>query len=155
MLDEVDVTGDWEVEIVQKIGKMAHQLYNTLWGLSKTKVLFISTRVQFITVACCRECNANCNVQTSFTSTNVKLRLRFYVHLTFIWHSPEPHLSLNLTWPPSNIPLTITRPLPNLYWKILNFVQFLWHSPDIYLTFTWHLPDHLTIIWPSPDLVRV
>ena len=47
---------------------------------------------------------------TSFMSTNVKLRLRFDVHLTFPWH-----------------------------------------SPDIPLTLTWTSPDHLTIIWPSPD----
>ena len=49
--------------------------------------------------------------KTSFTSTNVKLRLRFDVHLTFTWHSPEPHLT---TWPSSDLPLTLTRPLPNL-----------------------------------------
>ena len=48
---------------------------------------------------------------TSFTSTNVKLRLRFDLHLTFHWHSPEPHLT---TWPSSDLPLTLTRPLPNL-----------------------------------------
>ena len=30
---------------------------------------------------------------TSFTSTNVKLRLRFDVHLTFHSHSSEPHLT--------------------------------------------------------------
>ena len=48
---------------------------------------------------------------TSFTSTNVKLRLRFDVHLTFPWHSPEPHLT---TWPSSDLPLTLTRPLPNI-----------------------------------------
>ena len=44
----------------------------------------------------------------SFTSTNVKLRLRFVVHLTFhwhsTWHSPEPHLT---TWPSSDLPLTL------------------------------------------------
>ena len=28
---------------------------------------------------------------------------------------------------------------------------FTWHSPDIHLTLTWTSPDHLTIIWPSPD----
>ena len=50
-------------------------------------------------------------LSTSFTSTNVKLRLRFDVHLTFPWHSPEPHLT---TWPSSDLPLTLTRPLPNL-----------------------------------------
>ena len=27
----------------------------------------------------------------------------------------------------------------------------IWRSPDIPLTFTWTSPDHLTIIWPSPD----
>ena len=50
---------------------------------------------------------------TSFMSTNanVKLRLRFDAHLTFYWHSPEPHLT---TWPSSDLPLTLTRPLPNL-----------------------------------------
>ena len=51
--------------------------------------------------------------RTSFTSTNVKLRLRVDVPLTFTWHSPEPHL--NLSWPSSDLPpLTLTRPLPNL-----------------------------------------
>ena len=33
------------------------------------------------------------------------------IHLTFTWHSPEPHLT---TWPSSDLPLTLTRPLPNL-----------------------------------------
>ena len=42
---------------------------------------------------------------TSFTSTNVKLRLRFDVHLTFYWHSHEPQLT---TWPSSVLPLTLT-----------------------------------------------
>ena len=50
-------------------------------------------------------------IETSFTSTNVKLRLRFVVHLTYHWHSPEPHLT---TWPSSDLPLTLTRPLTNL-----------------------------------------
>ena len=53
---------------------------------------------------------------TSFASTNVKLRLRFDVHLTFHWHSPEPHLT---TWPSSDLPLTLTI-LPIFgayYWK--------------------------------------
>ena len=45
--------------------------------------------------------------RTSFTSTNVKLRLRFDVHLSFHWHSPEPHLT---TWLSSDLPLTLTRP---------------------------------------------
>ena len=45
--------------------------------------------------------------RTSFTSTNVKLRLRFDVHLTFTWHSPEPHLT---TWPSSDHPLTLQDP---------------------------------------------
>ena len=44
---------------------------------------------------------------TSFTSTNVNIRLRFDVHLTFTWHSPEPHLT---TWPSSDLPLTPTSP---------------------------------------------
>ena len=33
---------------------------------------------------------------TSFTSTNVKLRLRFDVHLTFHWHSSDV---LTIIWP--------------------------------------------------------
>ena len=32
-----------------------------------------------------------------------------------------------------------------IYWR------FTWRLPDIHLTFTWHSPDHLTILWPSPD----
>ena len=49
------------------------------------------------------------STMTSFTSTNVKLRLR----LTFTWHSPDTHL--NLTWPPDHH-LTFPWPLqdPNL-----------------------------------------
>ena len=46
----------------------------------------------------------NC-LSTSFTSTKVKLRLRF------TWRSPDIHLT---TWPSSDLPLTLTRPLPNL-----------------------------------------
>ena len=42
---------------------------------------------------------------TSFTSNRVKLRLRF------TWHSPDVHLT---TWPSSDLPLTLTRPLPYL-----------------------------------------
>ena len=43
---------------------------------------------------------------TSFTSTNVKLRLRFEVHLTFTWHSPEPHLTI--IWPSPDPYKTLT-----------------------------------------------
>ena len=52
--------------------------------------------------------------KTSFTSTNVKLRLRFDidVHLTFTWRSPDVHLTI--IWPSSDLPLTLTRPLPKL-----------------------------------------
>ena len=45
-------------------------------------------------------------------STNVKLRLRFDIHLTFTWRSPDVHLTF--TWPSPDLPLTLTRPLPNL-----------------------------------------
>ena len=40
-------------------------------------------------------------------STNVKLRLRFDIHLAFTWHSPDIHLT------------------------------FTWCSPDVHLTFWW------------------
>ena len=43
--------------------------------------------------------------RTSFTSNKVKLRLRF------TWHSPDVHLT---TWPSSDLPLTLTKPLPYL-----------------------------------------
>ena len=31
----------------------------------------------------------------------------------------------------------------------------IWRVPDIPLTFTWASPDHLTIIWPSPDPYKI
>ena len=55
--------------------------------------------------------SCECKKITSFTPTNVKLRLRFDVHLTFHWHLPEPHLTTLLSF---DLPLTLTRPLPNL-----------------------------------------
>ena len=44
-------------------------------------------------------------IKTSFTSNRVKLRLRF------TWRSPDTHLT---TWPSSDLPLALTRPLPYL-----------------------------------------
>ena len=96
-------------------------------------------------------------IETSFTSTNVKLRLRFVVHLTYHWHSPEPHLT---TWPSSDLPLTLTRPLSNIDLEILNFtwnslklhLTLTWSSPGVHLTFTWPSDHHLTSPWPLPNL---
>ena len=50
--------------------------------------------------------------ETSFKSINVKLRLRFDIHLTFHWHSTDIHL--NLTWPPDHH-LTFPWPLQDPY----------------------------------------
>ena len=62
--------------------------------------------------------------------------------LTFTWCAPDVHLT---TWPSSDLPLTLTRPLPNLDLEILNFTRtspgIPWRSPDIHLT-----------TWPSSDL---
>ena len=54
--------------------------------------------------------------KTSFTSNRVKLRLIFTwclpdVYFMFTWRSPDVHLT---TWPSSDLPLTLTRPLPYL-----------------------------------------
>ena len=43
--------------------------------------------------------------KTSFTSTNVRLRLRFDIHLTFTWHSPD---HLTIVWPSSDPHQTLT-----------------------------------------------
>ena len=83
---------------------------------------------------------------TSFTSTNVKLRWRFDVHLTFHWHWPEAHLT---TWPSSDLPLTLSRTLPNLDEEILNFT---WNSLKLHLTLTWSSPDVYLTFKPSSDL---
>ena len=75
----------------------------------------------------CRNINfRGFNTLTSFTSTNVKLRLRFDVHLMF-------------TWPPFDLPLTLTSPDGHLVF------------PDVHLTLIWPSPDHLTFMWPSLD----
>ena len=86
-------------------------------------------------------------------STNVKLRLRLDIHLTFTWRAPDVHLLF--TWPLDNH-LTFPWPLPDPNLTLIKrfktspelHLTFTWHS----LTLTWHSPDHLTIIWPSPDL---
>ena len=120
-----------------------------LWGLSKDLGL-AEFRMGFIHTY-------NTVSGTSFTSTNVKLRLRFDVHLTFHWHSPEPHLT---TWPSSDLHLTLTRPLPSLNYEILNFtwnslkphLTLTWSSPGVHLMFTWPSDHHLTFPCPLPKL---
>ena len=42
---------------------------------------------------------------------NVKLRLRFDIHLTFTWYSPD---HLTIIWPSPDPNQTLSRPLPNL-----------------------------------------
>ena len=59
-------------------------------------------------------------IETSFTSTNVKLRLRFVVHLTFTWHSPDIHLTLTWTSPDH---LTIIWPSPDPYLTLISSLQ--------------------------------
>ena len=80
---------------------------------------------------------------TSFMSTNVKLRLRFDIHLAFTWRSPDIHLTFTwhsldhlTTWPSSDLPLTLTKPLPDLDSLRLD-LMLTWSLPGIHLTFTW------------------
>ena len=78
----------------------------------------------------------------------------YFWDLTLTWLSPKLNLA---TWPLSlTFPWTICNPY--LTWHSSDIhLMFTWHSPHspdihlIHLTFTWHSPDHLTIIWPSPD----
>ena len=61
-------------------------------------------------------------IETSFTSNKVKLRLRFYIHLTFTWCSPD---HLTIIWP-SPDPCLMSNPL-------LTLIKRFWTSPAIYL----------------------
>ena len=76
---------------------------------------------------------SNFVLKTSFTSTNVKLRKLWRFDL----HPSDTRQSFDL-------PLTHTNPHHTL---VIRF----WTSPEIHLMFNWLSPDHLTIIWPSPD----
>ena len=71
---------------------------------------------------------------TSFTSTNVKLRLRFDLHL------PSPYFQFQLTFnlPSPDFQLTFTWSLPNPYQTLIRrFETSPKNSPEIHLTFTW------------------
>ena len=58
--------------------------------------------------------------------------------LTFTWCSPDVHLT---TWPLSDLPLTLTKPLPNLDCWLGDF--------ELHLNLNWRSPG---IPWPSSDL---
>ena len=77
--------------------------------------------------------------ETSFTSTNVKLRLRFDVFLT------STDIYMSLTWPPDHH-LTFPWPLQDPYLTLdYEILIFIWNSLKPHLTLTWSSPGvHLT-----------
>ena len=76
---------------------------------------------------------------TSFMSTNVKLRLKFDIHLTFSWPLSD------LPWPSPDLYLTLIR-------RFLTSPELHLAFPDVHLTFTWPSDHLLTFPWPLPNL---
>ena len=90
---------------LQMDGRFQHRYQHLQFKLGTQNYYLVRTEDNILKIEFRKRYNNKKKDQTSFTSTNIKLKLRFDVHLTFHWCSLEPYLT---TRPSSDLPLTLT-----------------------------------------------